>query len=304
MAVDVNAGTGTRLMSNFLLYHIASGHAFFTGCALIAGAIGSSLVSTRRIAAYARTILALLGAALIAVSATPLFPSLYLVGGVLLAAWFVADRPAFPIHARVKVFLRGGLAGVLIAAVLSEVRYHVVPQIPFPEGTTLFVVGDSVSAGMSERENTWPRRLAATQEIDVQDFSRVGAVAESAMQQAEKVHGAGVVLVEIGGNDILDPNGGTPVPEFERHLHELLKDLKRENRRVVMFELPLPPFANGYGVAQRSLATTHGVTLVPKRVLFGILTADGATVDTIHLSDKGHALMAETVRRLLLPTSP
>ena len=43
------------------------------------------------------------------------------------------------------------------------------------------------------------------------------------------------------------------------------------------------------------MAKRHGVLLVPKRVLIGILTSEGATVDSIHLSRRGHELMAETV---------
>ena len=43
------------------------------------------------------------------------------------------------------------------------------------------------------------------------------------------------------------------------------------------------------------VAVSHGVLLVPKRVLIGVLTSEGATLDTVHLSPRGHALMAETV---------
>jgi hypothetical protein len=64
-------------------------------------------------------------------------------------------------------------------------------------------------------------------------------------------------------------------------------------------ELALPPFHNRYGDAQRRLATRHGVLLIPKRVLIGVLTSEGATLDTVHLSRRGHALMAETVWGIL-----
>jgi hypothetical protein len=41
--------------------------------------------------------------------------------------------------------------------------------------------------------------------------------------------------------------------------------------------------------------------LIPKRVLIGVLTAGDATHDGIHLTPHGHALMTETVWRLLEP---
>ena len=79
----------------------------------------------------------------------------------------------------------------------------------------------------------------------------------------------------------------------------MLAKLRDGRRTVVMLELPLPPFHNRYGDAQRRLARRHGVLLVPKRVLIGVLTSEGATLDTIHLSGRGHALMAETIWDLI-----
>ncbi len=64
---------------------------------------------------------------------------------------------------------------------------------------------------------------------------------------------------------------------------------------VVLLELPLPPFANRYGAAQRRAARRRGVLLVPKRLLLGVLTADGATLDSIHLTPTGHDRMADAI---------
>jgi len=44
---------------------------------------------------------------------------------------------------------------------------------------------------------------------------------------------------------------------------------------------------------QRRLARQYDVILVPKRPFVAVLTTPGATVDGIHLSKQGHALMAE-----------
>jgi acyl-CoA thioesterase-1 len=71
---------------------------------------------------------------------------------------------------------------------------------------------------------------------------------------------------------------------------------------VVMFELPLPPFANEYGRAQRRLAAKHRVKLIPPRMLVDVLTAEGATIDSLHLSPTGHALMAGMVWTALRST--
>jgi acyl-CoA thioesterase-1 len=118
-------------------------------------------------------------------------------------------------------------------------------------------------------------------------------VASALKDQAGGVQGTdSLVLAEIGGNDVL---GETTPEAFERGLDALLSDLRSGGRTVVMLELPLPPFYNSYGAAQRRMARRHAVVLVPKRVLLGVMTSGGATLDTVHLSRSGHVLMAEAM---------
>jgi acyl-CoA thioesterase-1 len=146
---------------------------------------------------------------------------------------------------------------------------------------------------MGSEHDTWPAILARRHAVDVRDHSQAGATARSALKQAEQVTGSGsLVLVEIGGNDVL---GETTPGAFEQALDDLLAVLGAHHRTVVMLELPLPPFSNRYGAAQRRQAARHGVFLVPKRVLMGILSAHASTLDTIHLSPSGHAHMAEVM---------
>jgi acyl-CoA thioesterase I len=66
-----------------------------------------------------------------------------------------------------------------------------------------------------------------------------------------------------------------------------------------MLELPLLPLHKDFGVAQRELAAKYGVTLVPKYLFAGVLGADGATTDGIHLSPSGHEAMAKMVGRMI-----
>jgi acyl-CoA thioesterase-1 len=75
-------------------------------------------------------------------------------------------------------------------------------------------------------------------------------------------------------------------------------------RQVVMFELPLPPFHHEYGRIQRTLAHKYGVSLIPKRVFLTVLAASDSTLDTIHLSQAGHELMAARVWQLISSAFP
>ena len=146
----------------------------------------------------------------------------------------------------------------------------------------------------------WPRLLSRTRGFKTHDCSLPGATVKSALMQANELPTqGGLVMLEIGGNDLLGP---TTVAEFSQGLEQLLQNVSVTNRPVLMFELPLPPFHNEYGRVQRRLAAKYQVHLIPKRVFVSVLAADGATLDTIHLSKPGRERMAEAVWTIISPT--
>jgi lysophospholipase L1-like esterase len=162
----------------------------------------------------------------------------------------------------------------------------------------LYVIGDSVSAGIGgPHEQTWPALLAENYGIEVVNLAQSGATAASACRQAERIgDGPGLVLREIGGNDLFAP---TPTAPFEMDLTALLKQVVGWDRPAVMLELPVFPRQMRYGRIQRQAAASFGVTLVPKRFLADVLQPDGSALDLAHLSTLGHQRMADAVAHLL-----
>ena len=184
----------------------------------------------------------------------------------------------------------------LVTAVALELPFHrwIKPQHRI---TDLLVIGDSVTAGLNDGENTWPRQLSLTAEVVVWDASQPGATLNSAVDQNVLFSDrTGLMILEIGGNDMLE---GLPVQQFETNLDRLLTDVRQPGRDVVMFELPLPPFCARYGVAQRRQCQRHQVPLIPKRRFARVLSTRGATVDGIHLSVQGQTLMKALIESLL-----
>lgn len=121
----------------------------------------------------------------------------------------------------------------------------------------------------------------------------------AAYRQAERLpDSGGLVLIEIGGNDML---GTTALPDFEQGLDRLLHRVCQHDRTVIMFELPLPPLFNEVGRIQRRVASRHKVPLVPKRRLLSVLTTQGSTLDSIHLTQAGHEQMATLIWSLIRP---
>jgi acyl-CoA thioesterase-1 len=192
---------------------------------------------------------------------------------------------------------RLALAGLAVVAILCEIPYHFSPSLTSTV-KTLAVVGDSVTAGLNDGEDTWPKQLARTSKLQIIDASQPGATLKSAVQQVELLNsqGADLLILEIGGNDLLE---GLPVADFERDLDRLLAAAQQDQRQVVMFELPLPPLAARYCAVQRRLAMRYHALLIPRRQFLRVLTGHGSTVDGIHLSVRGQTRLMELVRNLL-----
>jgi acyl-CoA thioesterase-1 len=277
-----------------VIYFVGGGLAFFVGAALILAGVGVSPWVESRWLKLARNLAALVGGILIVISAVPLDWWLYALLATTSVAWLIIEwltgklSPRWPRAARIAA------VAVWLLALGLELPYHFTPTLPAMGDPRLFLIGDSVSAGMSDADTgTWPKLLAKAQGIDLRDLSKMGATVGSAQKQADLIGDEpGLVLLEIGGNDLL---GSTTTDQFEERLEHLLAAVCRADRTVVMLELPLPPFANRFGQIQRRLAREHGVFLVPRRVFISVLTTSGATVDGIHLTPEGHALMAETM---------
>lgn len=254
-----------ELIRSAILYHVYSGHLFFTALSMFV--VG---ISVRRL-----RVLGLLALPLLLLSGTPM-P-------------LVAAVPLL-VAAIVVLFLqfRGRIVvGVLVALIAAGI------EIPWHLGTAgavaraPLVLGDSLASGGFGETKTWPELLGA------RNLSSPSETVASALERDLPALGPNeVVIVELGGNDMLD---GTPLREFERSLDALLGRLR--GAHVVMLELPILPGRWGYGSIQRRLARKHGVALIPKRVLASALTGQGNTTDGLHLTDRGHEQLARGLAR-------
>ena len=278
---------------NWLVYHIVSGQAFFTGAFLLMVAAASSMHS-RPIFSRITVLSSLIGVIAVVISSTAISYWYYGIAVAVTLVW-IASRfmPNWRRRASYAV-----VAVWLIAAAI-ELPHHITHSLDPARTRTITVIGDSVTAGVGgdETSETWPSLLARQHQIQVQDISHMGETAASALKRAES-HSieSSVVVVEIGGNDIL---GTTTTSQFACDLEALLDHLAAPNRQVIMFELPLPPFCHEFGRVQRTIAANHNVTLVPKRVFLSVIAGSDSTLDTIHLSQAGHQFMADTVWRLV-----
>jgi acyl-CoA thioesterase-1 len=279
--------------------HLASGESLYSGAGLLLLALSVSPWCRTRWVRLLWNLAAWSALVLILGSSTPHPTLVDVLFAGLFVGWLAAEeiekirRRFAPARARLI------LACAIILVAVVECPHLQAPELPPATGMRLYVLGDSISAGIGDRYPPWPEVLAARARVPLTNLSMAGATVGEAVGWARRVTDAeSVVLVEIGGNDLLN---GTSAEEFERHLRALLAALDHPERLVVMLELPLVPFFAGYGRAQRRLAVEHGVFLVPKRIFAGVLAAPGATADGLHLSESGTRLMAERLLPILAP---
>lgn len=284
-------------MLRLTLYHqLASGLSLYTGLSLLAlGWTLSRLREPSRVVRGLELMLIAVGAAGVVLSSVPAPRWLIVVWCLTLLVFLgVHRRRGWPGRAASV-----SLVLVSLMIVVVDLPYQLSPRPPDDPPTRVTILGDSLSTGIGRvsAARLWPRRLGRHYPVRVRNLSRGGARLQDALKLLE-THDLTLdretVVLEIGGNDLLE---GTPPKDFRRRLDALLGRI--EARDVLMFELPLPPLGFAYGRIQRRLADQHGVRLIPRRHLSGLLFGSTTTLDGLHFSEEGHRRMARLVARHL-----
>jgi acyl-CoA thioesterase-1 len=285
---------------NPVALYFASGDSLYAGAGLLLIAIFISRYLEQGWRMRTRNLVAWLAVALLVMACPPFS---WIVDAVFLgtfALWLaVANRWLAWRRVEWRVLLDVLLLVLLLTFTALELSHRQMPAIVGLPSDHLVVIGDSISSGIDPRALPWPTVMQQLTNIQVKNLSRVGARAIDGLDMAEKVTPEDhVVLIEIGGNDLL---GDTPSSVFDQNLNATLSRLTMPGRTLVMFELPLLPNRIAYGQIQRRLAARYGVWLIPKRYFAEILGSANATSDGLHLSESGARRMASLVARTLSP---
>lgn len=277
-----------NILFDSILWFCASGKSFFLGIFLLVIIVSMPTGDKKKWKLYILHLLRICALLLILLSSTPMHPLLYVAGFILLVASCIKGKRQVLFKVLFVLF-------TLLITIL-EIPFHISPKIITDDIDSIYVIGDSVSAGMgSKSEKTWSDLLEEQTDIKTINMARAGATTESAIKQLPQfIDEHSVVILEIGGNDLL---GYTPLETFETACNELLIKLSKY-KQVVWLELPLLPQYYPYGRLQRKLAKENEVTLVPKSILVRVFSAKNATSDGIHLTQEGQRVMALEIQRL------
>lgn len=283
-------------MNPFLL-SFADGTTFFVGVATV---IVAELLLIRYRTGVFRAVLTVMvlgGMILVIISATPLPAWAYLIWTMFaIAGLILSHRTVSSEKSRVAACI--GLFAATAGLCIAEVPHHFSPRLVVSSHATVYVLGDSISAGMATTERCWPTMLSELTSLRVVNLAQPGATVETAIAQARNIADPhSLVVVEIGGNDLL---GRQPdAAAFESHLDALVSSIHSRQHQILILELPLFPFQNAFGRAQRRVAHKYDTAILPKRHFTRVLGTKDATRDGIHLSPKGHEAMARIIAAAL-----
>jgi len=286
---------------NPVALYFASGESLYLGAALLLLVVAVSPFRKRTWLLRLRNVATWLALAMIVMSCPPFSLVVDVAFVTALVLWFIASNRIGSRGPWLR--LRPAATAVLVLLLLIlpavEFSHRKMPVIVGKPSDHLVVIGDSVSSGIDPRVPAWPLVLQQTNGIAVRNLARPGAQSSEGLSMAARLTPEDhVVLIEIGGNDLLE---GVPSEEFGKALDALLSNVIAPERTVVMFELPLFPPKMAYGRIQRGLAAKYGVWLIPKRFFAEVIGGANATSDGLHLSDAGTRRMAALVAQALSP---
>jgi hypothetical protein len=135
-----------------LLYHVLSGHAYFSGVAFIQIAWLIALYSGGRWPAVVRAVAACVGLILVAVSATPLPTWFYLIAGPATLVWIWLESSTRTTARRSRRWFRCAVPAMWGLGIVLELPIHLVPALQIWRGPT--------SAGHASRSASQPQASA------------------------------------------------------------------------------------------------------------------------------------------------
>lgn len=186
---------------------------------------------------------------------------------------------------------------LLFAALLSACSAH--HQEPLPPGASVLALGDSITAGYGvDRNQAWPALLAQRSGWIVFNGGVTGDRSADALARLPGLldeHSPDLLLVEIGGNDMLHK---LPEAETVSNLERIIDLARKRGVRAVLMAVPRPSVAGVIFASlspakfYRHVAESRNVLLLEDE-LSEVLSDGAFRLDPLHPNAAGHAALAE-----------
>lgn len=186
---------------------------------------------------------------------------------------------------------------LLVAALLSACSAP--KEAPLAPGAVVLALGDSITAGYGvDQAQAWPALLAQRSGWVVVNGGVTGDRSGDALGRLPGLldeHDPALLLVEIGGNDMLRK---LPEGETVGNLERILDLARQRGVRAVLMAVPRPSVAGAVFASlaparfYREVAERHGIPLLQDE-LSEVLSDGEFRLDPLHPNAAGHAALAE-----------
>lgn len=173
-----------------------------------------------------------------------------------------------------------------------------VPNLDSP-GRTIVCLGDSITSGVgAEPGQPFPALLATKLGREVVNEGVPGDTAEDGLARVDQAlaHDPWMVIVELGGNDILRQ---VPPARTEAALRQVLDRLLAARVVPVLVELEVP-FAGRYSDVFQRIEDDYEIPVV-EDALGEILLDPALKADPIHPNAAGHVQLADAIADVVEP---
>ena len=173
-----------------------------------------------------------------------------------------------------------------------------IPNLDSP-GKTIVCLGDSITSGVGAAPGQpFPVLLAEKIGTEVINAGVPGDTSEGGLARVDEVlaHDPWMVIVELGGNDILNQ---VPPERMEAALRQILDRLLAARVVPVLVEIEVP-FAGRYSDVFERLDVDYAIPVV-EETLGQILVDPALKSDPIHPNSAGHVKLAEAVADVVEP---
>lgn len=220
-------------------------------------------------------------------------------------------RPARPCRGAglcAALLLALGTATAALAAPVDSAT----PALPEGAGSTILVLGDSISAGYGiQREQGWVEQLGLRLDGEGSGWQVINASVSgettggglARLPDALERHDPEVVIIELGGNDGLR---GYPIASIRDNLSRMVELALDAGSRVLLVGMQLPPnygprYTRAFAEVFNEVAEQHGVPLVPFLLENVALRRELMQADGIHPTAEAQETLLETLWPHLVP---
>ena len=172
---------------------------------------------------------------------------------------------------------------------------------PLPRDALLLVVGDSISAGFGiDPAQAWPQLLAQRSGWRVVNGGVNGDLSADALSRLPGLleqHAPQLVLLEIGGNDMLR---GVADARIRGNIEQMVAAAKGRGAQVVLMAVPRPSLMGAALSALKPadfyLAIADGMSIpLLEDALSDVLSSQDFKLDPLHPNAAGHEALARKV---------